>query len=176
MSSATPPNFRFQCGTCSDWHEGLPDLGFDAPFQYSALSDEERRTIATKSDDLCSIAGEDFFVRGVIDLPIIGYEQHFGFGVWVSLKQENFDRYVELFDSKDPSGNGPYFGGFCNRLSGYPDTLHLKTRVHLRPAPARPLIELESTEHPLALHQRNGISIEEVRALIELALHPGATS
>jgi len=164
--------FTFQCRTCDSWHEGLPDLGFDAPYEYDCLSDEQRQSIAKKSSDLCSISDEDFFVRGVLELPIVGRADCFGIGVWVSLKRENFYRYVELFDSKDPSGNGPYFGWLCNRIAGYPDTLHLKTSVSLRPAPTRPRIDLEPTDHPLAMQQRDGISLDEVQRLIEPTLHP----
>jgi hypothetical protein len=165
-------NLRFQCRTCGEWHDGLPDLGFDAPMQYHSLNDEERKTIAKKSDDLCSINDQDFFVRGVIELPIVDHDDFFGLGVWVSLKKENFYRYVELFDSKDPSGNGPYFGWLCNRIAGYADTLNLKTNVHLRPAPTRPLVEVEPTDHPIVVHQREGIPLRDVHALIERALHP----
>jgi hypothetical protein len=154
----------------------MPDLGFDAPVPYLSLSDEDRRTMATKSDDLCSIDDEDFFVRGVIELPILGKDDYLGIGVWVSLKKENFRQYVQLYDSKDPSGSGPYFGWLCNHIKGYPDTLYLKTNVHLRPAPARPRIELETTDHPLAIHQRNGISMDEVQALIERSLHPAGVA
>ncbi len=140
------------------------------------MSDEQRKAIAKKSDDLCSINDEGFFVRGVIELPIIGHDRYFGLGVWVSLKKENFYRYVELFDSKDPSGNGPYFGWLCNQLWGYPDTLNLKTNVHLRPAPARPLVKLEPTDHPLAVRQHDGIRLEDVHALIEHAMHPSGAA
>jgi len=164
--------FRFQCGVCGEWHEGLPDLGFDAPLHYHQLSDEERDTVATKSSDLCTINDEDFFVRGVIEIPIQGRDDCFGIGAWVSLKEENFGRYVELYDAEDPSGEGPYFGWFCNRIAGYRETISLKTHLHLRPAPARPSIELEPTDHPLAVQQRDGIGLAEIQALIERALHP----
>lgn len=168
---------KFQCRTCGSWHEGLPDVAFDAPHEYDCLSEVQRKTMARKSSDLCSIGDEDFFVRGVLELPIRGRDDFFGIGVWVSLKKENFDRYVELFDSQDPTGNGPYFGWLCNRIAGYPDTLHLKTNVHLRPAPTRPVVDLEPTDHPLAVHQRSGISLDELQALIEPVLHPrGASS
>ncbi len=164
--------YRFQCSACDEWHEGIPDLGFDAPHQYASLSAEQRTTIASKTDDLCTIE-DDYFVRGVIELPIVGHDDTFGLGAWVSLSKANFARYVELFRAAEPSADGPYFGWLCNSISGYPDTLFLKTNVHLRPHPKRPLIELEPTDHPLAIHQRKGISLAEVQAIVELALHPG---
>lgn len=164
--------YRFRCQVCDEWHEGLPDIGFDAPLHYHQLSAEERDTIAIKSSDLCSINDQDYFVRGVIEIPIQDEAECFGIGAWVSLKEANFRRYVELFEVEDPSGDGPYFGWLCNHIASYPDTLSLKTLLHLRPAPARPRIEIEPTDHPLALQQRDGISRAEIQALIERALHP----
>lgn len=164
--------FRFRCQVCDEWHEGLPDLGFDAPLHYYQLSDEERRSRATRSSDLCTIDDDSFFVRGVIELPIRGAADRFGIGAWVSLKEENYQRYVELYDAEDPGDEGPYFGWLCNRIAGYPDTLSLKTHLCLRPAPARPAIELEPTDHPLAVQQREGISPEEIQEVIQHALHP----
>jgi len=38
-----------------EWHEGLPDFAFSAPYYYEHLSAEQKRTIATKSDDFCSM-------------------------------------------------------------------------------------------------------------------------
>ena len=67
--------------------------------------------------------------------------------------------------------DGPYFGWFATRLGQWPETLQLKTHVHLRPPPLRPVIELEPTDHPLAIAQREGISRERHRALALAHLH-----
>ena len=53
----------------------------------------------------------------------------------------------------------------------YPDTLNLKTRVHLRDDGVRPSIELEPTEHPLAIEQRDGITAERVAELYARLVH-----
>jgi hypothetical protein len=149
---------------------------FDAPRTYDQLTDDEKRN-AIKKEDICVI-GEDHFVRGVIQFDIIGVQslrpvllRTWGIGAWVSLKKENYERYLELFREKNVSGNGPYFGWLSNSLAGYPETWSLKTRLHLRPYPERPLIELEPTDHPLAVQQREGIHMREVQALVERVLH-----
>lgn len=54
----------------------------------------------------------------------------------------------------------------------YPDTLSLKTNVWLQPYPRRPLVELEPTEHPLAVHQREGVDLATMQRIVEEALHP----
>jgi hypothetical protein len=43
--------------------------------------------------------------------------------------------------------------------------------VHIRKVGIRPYIELEPNEHPLALEQKNGISIKRVQEIAEHLLH-----
>jgi hypothetical protein len=50
----------------------------------------------------------------------------------------------------------PFLGWLSDRLSGYPDKIGLKAHVQVR-ACLRPAIELERTEHPLAVEQQQGI-------------------
>ena len=162
---------RFSCSTCGKTHDGLPDLAFGAPTYYGALPEAERAARANLSSDLCTIDDTDFFIRGVLDIPIKATEEVFAWGVWVTLSRPHFDRYVELFEVDAGPDDGPWFGWFSNRLPKYPDTLNLKTRVHLRPGRQRPHIELEATDHPLAVHQREGIDLEELLAIISDRLH-----
>lgn len=174
MTDMPADDLRFECSCCGDWHDGLPDLAFAAPAYYDMLSEEEKVTRAKKADDLCSIDDEDFFIRAVLLIPIEGTDRQFGWGVWVSLSRDNFQRYVELYDAPDPSGEGPYFGWLSNRLPWYPETLSLKTNVHLQPYPGRPQVELEPTDHPLSIHQRHGIDLATLQQIVEANLHPSA--
>jgi hypothetical protein len=161
----------YTCATCGETHTGLPDLAFDAPFHYRSMTEEDRRRLAILTSDTCVIAGEDYFVRGCLQLPIHGHHEPFTYGVWVSLSAKNFRRFEELFESKDPVTEPPYFGWFSNRIDGYPETLNLKARVMLRQHPLRPLIELEPGDHPLAVDQRNGITIDRVLKILEAHRH-----
>jgi hypothetical protein len=70
----------------------------------------------------------------------------------------------------------PYFGWLSTALPCYPDTLNLKTHVPSCPVGLRPLIEPESTEHPLAVEQRNGITMARVQEIAECVLHDEAPS
>jgi hypothetical protein len=56
-------------------------------------------------------------------------------------------------------------------LSPTPETMNLKTRAHLRDHGLRPLIELEPTDHPLALEQRNRISLDRVAEIYAIMMH-----
>jgi hypothetical protein len=56
-------------------------------------------------------------------------------------------------------------------LAGYPDTLTLKARAHLRDQQTRPSLELEPTDHPLAMEQRKGVTVQRVQEFYEAHLH-----
>ena len=146
-------------------------MSFDSPLHYHQMSEQERAASAVLTADTCEIAGEDFFVRACLEIPVHGQDDPFVWGVWVTLSRANFEKYAASIGKDVVPEGGPYFGWFCNRLPGYPDTLNLKTHVHFRSGNLRPWIELEPTEHPLAVDQRQGISIESVQRLVEANLH-----
>ena len=171
------PLFKWKCSCCGKTYTGLPrDFSVGLPDYYVAwkqtLSDEAIQERSFINDDLCVVDHEFYFVRGVIELPIIGFAADgFRWGVWVSLSKKSYDEVIELWD-KGPAGHGPYFGWLNNDLPLYsPTTNGLKTNVHLRDGKQRPYIEVESTGHPLALEQRNGISIERVQEIAAALLH-----
>jgi hypothetical protein len=53
--------------------------------------------------------------------------------------------------------------------------MNFKTRVHLRDNGVRPYIELEPTNHPLAVEQREGIAVERVAAIYASMAHGDAS-
>jgi len=168
---------NWTCPCCGRAHNGLFDLSVDAPIYWKGphepLPNSELRSSATiLTQDFCVTEGEHFFIRCVLELPIIGVpETRFGFGVWSSLSKKNFDLYVDSFDSGVQAHLGPWFSWFSNRLRDYPDTLNLKCQVHPRDDRMRPLIELEQTEHPLALEQQHGITFDRVLELYAISGH-----
>ena len=99
-------------------------------------------------------------MRGVCLLPVVGSDQAFGFGVWVSLSADNFARYVETFEDDDQSKLGAMFGWLSNRLPSYPDTINLQTTVVPQDGGARPQVWINEAhaEHPLYQEQHQGIS------------------
>lgn len=99
----------------------------------------------------------------------------FVWDVWVSLSETNFKRASDRWHDPNRIEEPPYFGWLCNSLPGYPETLSLKTNVHTRPVGIRPFIELEPTEHPLAVEQRDGITMARVIEIAETAMHHNAT-
>lgn len=100
------------------------------------------------------------------------WSSEFEWGVWVSLSQRNFLRMHELWHTPGRENEPPYFGWLSTEIPVYrPSTLSLKTQVHTRPVGERPLIELEPTDHPLAVEQRAGITVARVQEFAELLLH-----
>lgn len=160
---------KFTCAVCEVEHEGLPDLAFAAPLYYDAVPESERGPRVTLTTDFCQVH-DDFFIRGSLEIPILGRDETFSYGVWLSVSERNFNRYRESFQLDHPPPDR-YVGWISNRLAGYPDTLKLKAAAHVRPHKQRPLIELEPTDHPLAVLQREGISFESVVEICSTALH-----
>jgi hypothetical protein len=163
----------FDCATCGERHEGIPlCFGPQAPAPWFEIPPDERERRAELNSDMCVIDETHYFVLGRIELPIVGTSEHFCWLVWVSLSVDNFKRAYDLWETPGRESEPPYFGWLCTALPGYPDpTLHLKTNVHTRAVGVRPLIELEPTSHPLAVEQREGISMKRVERLVEIALH-----
>ena len=147
------------CSCCGDTHEGLPDVGFDRPALAFDVPEAERGERVKLGSDHCVVDEEHHFVRGVIEIPVRDLPDSLGIGVWVSQKQENFQTYV---DHPESPSIGPFFGWLSNDV-GFRDrpSLHLKTMVHFRGGSLRPRIELEATDHPLSVAQREGISLDD---------------
>lgn len=161
------------CSCCGKQHSTLLlDIACDAPDHWYQIPESEREHRAKRDNDVCIIDRKDIFVRGVIEIPIIGKDDRFRWGVWVSVSDESFDRIVELWDAPVIENEPPKPGLLCNNISEYPPTLNLKTYLHLRGGNLRPSIELELTDHPLAVDQRQGISIERVEEIaVTFSLH-----
>ncbi|MBZ5681333.1 MAG: DUF2199 domain-containing protein [Acidobacteriia bacterium] len=160
----------FQCHTCGKWHEGLPlDYAYDAPDYWS----ESLRSDADSflNADFCVIKNKDFFVRCLIEIPIIGRHEFFRWGVWSTLSKTNFDRLVDLWDNPKLLDEPAYFGWLSNSINLYPETLNLKTNVHSRNIGERPYLVLEPTDHPLSIEQRSGMMPQRVREIAERSLH-----
>ena len=137
-----------------------------APFYWDQASEAERAAEFELTPDFCIWRNEHFFVRGVLEIPLLDREGSFDFGIWSTLSAENFERYMALFDSPERASLGPMFGWFSNQLPGYPETLSLKCMVHPRDDGMRPAIELEATDHPLAVQQCHGIRFAEAVAYL----------
>lgn len=164
-------SFSFQCRTCGEIHEGLPSFGPDEPDSYFALSEFDRLKYGLLGSDNCIIANEQFFVRGRIELPIVGREDSFVWLVWCSLSTESFLQWEEAYDLENRSHIGPFFGWLNTELPFYEGSFNLATSVHLVDNGARPFVEIHETDHRLFVDQSNGITALKAEQLIHDLLH-----
>jgi hypothetical protein len=161
----------FRCSSCGKEHRGMPTFGFDFPIQYLDIPDGERSERVLLTSDTCTIDGQYFYVRGSLEIPVRGSDVPFAWGVWVSLSEKNFFHFQDLLHVEERSQHGPFFGWLSSPPKPYPDSTNLKTMVHLRDHGVRPYIELEPTDHPLAVEQREGITMDRVAEIYELVVH-----
>ena len=165
----------FTCRTCEVEQDELPlCFGADAPATWDALPESERSKRSRLTDDVCEIDGQHFFIRGRLEIAIHGSNRAFAWLVWSSLSESNYRRAQDLWSTAGREQEPPYFGWLNSALPGYPSTVNLKVLVHTRPVGERPWVELEPTEHPLSLEQRNGITWQRVHEIVHGVTHGGA--
>ncbi|UUY52420.1 DUF2199 domain-containing protein (plasmid) [Streptomyces yangpuensis] len=162
----------FACSCCGAHHPELPmNYTAEAPAVWDPTFADADDCLL--SSDQCVIQAQHYFVKGLIEIPVIGSDEVFSWGAWVSLSRENFSRAADVWDTPGRESEKPYFGWLTTDLPVYsPTTLNLKTNVHTRPIGQRPFIELEPTDHPLAVEQRTGITQDRVREIAAAVLHP----
>jgi hypothetical protein len=163
--------FSFVCSACGETHQGMPSFGARAPASYFAIPEAERAARCRLGTDDCVIDESTFFVLGCLDIPVHGESEPFSWGVWVSLSRSSYEQWQWTYEAEKRSHIGPFFGWLNATLKPYPDTMNLKTRVHLRDGKLRPFIELEPSDHPLYLEQRDGIPVARVAELYTLIVH-----
>jgi hypothetical protein len=73
-------------------HAGVP-LSFAAnyPDRYADLDREARELRAIAGSDQCIIDQEEFYIRGCLEIPIIGTSEVFLWGLWARVKETAFD-------------------------------------------------------------------------------------
>jgi hypothetical protein len=157
------------CQCCGKQFNTLPlDFACAAPDQWAQIPESERESRGKIDSDVCMIKSADqtdIFVRGCIEIPILGTDDKFVWGAWVSVSKDSFARILELWEAAQIEDEPPKFGWLSNAIKTYPSTLNLKTHLHLSGGGKRPSIELEPTDHPLAIEQRQGISIARVEEI-----------
>ncbi|GAA1180075.1 hypothetical protein F4556_006312 [Kitasatospora gansuensis] len=158
------------CSCCAENLDGPPfSYGSPAPVGWKRRYALRRDSELTA--DQCMIKGQHFYVHGLIEIPVRDSEEMFSWGVWVSLSEPNFARMHDLWEDPEREQEPAYFGWLSTELPVYPEsTLLLKTHVHTRAVGTRPLIKLEPTDHPLAVEQREGITVARVHELAALLM------
>ncbi|MBS0196133.1 MAG: DUF2199 domain-containing protein [Planctomycetes bacterium] len=161
----------FQCGSCGQWHPGLPDCAFRRPDAIEKLS-AVRRSKCFESDDLCEIppprraTNRRRYLRAVLMLPLVDLAgQFFAWGPWVRVRRSHFERALELWDL-DGQGEPPFEARLANRIAGIANTRGMLVRVQLGDPDTRPTLRVADRAHPLWSMQREGILAHEAFELV----------
>lgn len=165
------PDYRCPC--CRKSFGGVFDIAFDHPdtWPHGNRAESGKNAIGVGDDrlgsDLCTI-GTDRFIRGTLRLPIIGTDQVFAYGVWGSVNEGNYVKYVKDYNGEsDPAFEG-CFAWLCNMLPTWGMTEALPCDLILGPLGQRPAIWVhEESGHPLAQAQQDGISFDQLLDLYE---------
>jgi hypothetical protein len=163
--------YTWTCSCCGRQFTELPlDWTIDAPVPYLDIPETERASRAALTENFCTVDDNEFYIYGLVEIPIIGHADTLRFGVWTSLSAASMEKVSDVWSSPGRHAVGPFFGWLCSTLPLYPNTFGLKTHVHLRAPPIVPYVELEPTEHPLAVEQRRGVTIARVVEIAEALL------
>ena len=154
-------DMRWTCNVCGAEHRDLPMcFGIEAPWRALVPESEFDKRVELNADQ-CVVDGNTFFVRGHIEIPILGRSETVAFSVWSSLSEKSFIHMCERWHDADRGSDAPYFGWLCSPIHVYPSTIHLKLSVQSQPPGFVPLFTVESSDHPLSQDQHNGITIEQ---------------
>lgn len=136
------------------------------------LPKEELNSRTVIGSDQCIVDSKWFFLRGIVEIPIIGNDEPFVWGLWASVLEQSFDEISDCWELQGRGkSHGPLKGRLANSLSTYPETLNLKVSIILQPVGARPLFVIEDFDHPLSVQQQSGISKQEAIEFASLLLH-----
>ena len=166
----------WRCSCCGEMHRGLMDLGTMAPDPWPEDRIHEPNSALRLdgdflSEDFCVLQGEHFMVRCVLEIPVHGLAEPWGFGCWSSLSRENFERYVATFDDGDCDGEGPWFGWLCNHLAGYFEEGSEAVDVCPVPGRQRPRLVVQSKDTTLGRAQHEGITPDAMLAILSAYGH-----
>jgi hypothetical protein len=158
----------FKCKVCGEVHDNWPALAFDAPLNYSQLTEVQKDEIAHLDSDFCTIRYEDQtdrFIRCTLAQKVNNHSDNLDYGVWVSLSQKSFDDYQENFDNENYEAG--YFGYLSNNIPGYPNTLNIYMNVFAQRGNSRPnAVPQDTFVHPFVTDYYNGISKAEAEKRI----------
>jgi hypothetical protein len=154
------------CPCCGRQYDTLSfAYALDEPDAWRAIPEAERRYRGVLGTDTCTIDGGQFFIRGRVVIPVIGYDEPFRWGIWASVSKESFERYGRLWDVAVREHEAPISGVLASDVPIYPATSNLRCSIHLRNARKRPSFAIEPADHPLAAEQRNGITLDRVKEI-----------
>lgn len=171
LDASEPLDLVWTCACCGKEYKTLSfAYALDQPDAWCGVPEAQRRHRATLGTDTCTIDGKRFFVRGRVLLPVEGFDDPFIWGCWASVSKETFEAYGKFWDVPNRADMLPFEGTLASDIPLYPATAGLRCKIQMRDARKRPSFILESTDHSLAMEQRNGITLDRVKEIASTIL------
>jgi hypothetical protein len=150
----------------------MPTFGFDFPMAVLDVPKEKREELVDLADNQCVIGEQRFFLRGCIEIAVLGYEEPFIWGAWAEVSEPDFTAYVTCPEDRDRTSIGPYDGHLSGHFAPYEELCeNLKVKVVPREHGTRPGFVLEPADHLLYREQRQGLPAERVAEIYEIMIH-----
>jgi len=164
----------FSCTVCGERHDVLPlKYSVKAPQAVTVIPSDEIESRVIITADQCVIDNRDFYLRGRILVPVRGLDAPFVWGVWAEISPVNFIRTNEMWHTQGRE-HQPLFRGWLNTdLFLFGNTINLEVDVHTQPVGQRPQFTISDPNHPLAIQQRTGITVEQIQDIAEMIYHRG---
>jgi len=160
----------FVCSVCGEFHaERMLDIRLSLPGPIFALDDEERDARAWLADDFAVLDEDRFFVRGLLELPILELGSRFGYGTWVEVGGDEFRQLLEHW--QDPDQFAPVKGTVANELAPYVGTEGLPATLSPVSVDTLPSVTLDDAAHPLVADQQAGITADRSDELAATVRH-----
>lgn len=151
------------CGNEIEPHQ--MDIAFGLPDSIFSLSEEQRSKRAKLHSDLCSLDDTQYFIRGVLYIPVQQLSTNFGWGVWAEVSREIFFRYLDMYD-QDGSNESPAAGILANALPNYP-AMEYPLEIHFGPPDKRPTFNLTPTNSELYREQMEGLPVRKWHSIVD---------
>jgi hypothetical protein len=153
---------EYVCSSCGAKHPSTPfSFAADFPDRYANLSREDRDARSVIGTDQCVIDQTEFYLRGCLEIPVVGLDDPFIWGLWARVHEKDYDEVEENWEAVGRErSTGPYKGRLANSLSFYPETLNLKIEILVQQVGTRPLF-IVNEESQIGNEQRQGITKEQ---------------
>lgn len=154
------------CPSCGRKHDALSgSIPVSMPTEAARVPAGQRPDRLWSNGELCVIDDEKFYLYGSIEIAIHGHLDGFTWGAWVEISEELFFWYQDLLEAVGREKEPPFQAVLATDIPYYPPTLGLPLAVHIQPEGLRPLFSLEAGPHPLVQDQKNGVTVEDIKAI-----------
>jgi len=140
-----------RCSKCGQEHDlSRTEPTFWRPDALFSVPEEARDRRVSHNDDTCLIASTDgqgltCFLRTVLAVPIKGEGRTIGWGVWVEVSDQVYQRVDELWEAPNQSEEPPLPCTLANEIPEYAGSRGLPGTIRLT---SRPL-DHRSSSHPI---------------------------